>query len=97
MTVCSKQRVCWLDPMDTDELIGWYFSLGYTYQVIICFLYYVHGICLSLRQLKRILKRLNLRRRRYPINASVLDGALEIMKVSSANLPDLSAIKRIIL
>ena len=45
-----------------DELIWKYFHLGYEYKLIVCFLYYVEGISISLRQLKRILQRLGLRR-----------------------------------
>ena len=41
-----------------DELIWKYFHLGYEYKLIVCFLYYVEGISISLRQLKRILQRL---------------------------------------
>ena len=45
---------------EREELVHDYFRDGYEYKVI---LYFVHGICLSLRQLKRILKQLDLRRR----------------------------------
>ena len=45
-----------------DDIIRLYFSRGYTYSLIVCFLHFVHGTSLSLRQLKRILRRLNLRR-----------------------------------
>ena len=46
-----------------DNIITRYFHCGFSYPLIICFLYFVHGISLSLRQLKRILRRLKLRRR----------------------------------
>ena len=46
-----------------DALIQEYFHQGYPYTLILCFLYFVNGISLSLRQLKRILKRMGLRRR----------------------------------
>ena len=46
-----------------DSLISEYFFLGYPYKLILCFLSFVHGISLSLRQLKRILRQLDLRRR----------------------------------
>lgn len=36
--------------MGRDEIIAWYFNLGYSYSLIVCFLYYVHGVSLSLRQ-----------------------------------------------
>jgi len=45
------------------ELITKYFFEGYEYSLIVCFLFFVHGISLSVRQLKRILRRMNLRRR----------------------------------
>ena len=38
-----------------DDLIKLYFYEGYNYCLIICFLFFVHGISLSLRQLKKIL------------------------------------------
>ena len=43
-----------------DDIIQTYFSCGYSYNLIICFLYFVHGISIFLRQLKRILRRLYL-------------------------------------
>ena len=63
-----------------DELIVWYFSLNYSYSLILCFLQFVHGISLSLRQLKRHLKRLNLRRR-HPVNRHLLDRTLAAIQV----------------
>ena len=48
------------------DLITQYFFEGYEYCVIICFLYFVHGIRLSVRQLKRVLRCMNLRRRVHP-------------------------------
>ena len=56
-----------LSPLNNGEnrnrLIEQYFSLGLNYCEILGFLLVGHGIQLSLRQLKRILKSLNLRRR----------------------------------
>ena len=49
-----------------EDLIKWYFSEGYQYRVIVCFLYFVHGIRISLHQLKRELRKMNLRRRVQP-------------------------------
>ena len=46
-----------------ERLIEHYFNLGLSYAEILCFLVAVHGIHISLRQLKRILKQLGLRRR----------------------------------
>ena len=48
------------------DLIKQYFFEGYEYCVIICFLYFVHGIRLSVRQLKRVLRCMNLGRRVHP-------------------------------
>ena len=47
-----------------DEIIEYYFHCGYSYKVILCLLFGIHGIVICLRQLKRILRRLGLRRRR---------------------------------
>ena len=41
--------------MDREELIIFYFSLGYSYKRILNFLS-LHGVSLSMRQLKRKLK-----------------------------------------
>ena len=60
-----------------DRLIQEYFYQGYPYQLILCFLYFVHGISLSLRQLKRILKRLSLRRR-LPARERQLERAIRV-------------------
>ena len=46
-----------------ERLIEHYFNLGLSYTEILCFLVAVHGIHISLRQLKRTLQQLGLRRR----------------------------------
>ena len=46
-----------------DSLITLYFLEGYSYRMILCFLCVVHSFSLSLRQLKRILRRKGLKRR----------------------------------
>ena len=46
-----------------DSLVQQYFDLGLNYVEIISFLLLIHGISLSLRQLKRILRRKGLTRR----------------------------------
>ena len=53
--------------MDREELIIFYFSLGHSYKRILNFLS-LHGVSLSMRQLKRKLKKLHLGRRgtQYP-------------------------------
>ena len=47
-----------------ETLIRRYFEEGFEYRIILCFLYWIHGIVLSLRHLKRLLRRMELRRRR---------------------------------
>ena len=49
--------------LSRDDLIKEYFFEGYEYRVIICFLYFVHGVSISLHQLKRALRAMNLHRR----------------------------------
>ena len=66
---------CIIGADGRDLLIKCYFMLGYEYRLIICFLYFVHGISISLRQLKRTLRRLQLRRRRSSLHGLTLrDG-----------------------
>ena len=49
--------------MDRDQLIESYFDLGFQQHEIVAFLTLLHGIRISLRQLKRIFQRRGLRRR----------------------------------
>ena len=68
--------VCGTDMMDSldylplratyrrDEIIREYFHLGFDYNDIVAFLYVYHDVNLGVRQLKRILQRYNLRRRK---------------------------------
>ena len=42
--------------MSRNELIKLYFYEGYEYSLIVCFLHLVHGISISIRQLKCVLK-----------------------------------------
>jgi len=51
-----------------DEIIENYFNLGLTAPEIALFLASVHGVGISLRQLKRILRRLGSTRRRCRSN-----------------------------
>ena len=48
---------------DRDHLIETYFNLGFSHSEIASYLAVAHGILISIRQLKRILKRKGLRRR----------------------------------
>ena len=57
---------CFACTISGSDLIKQYFFEGYEYCVIICFLYFIHGIRLSVRQLKRVLRCMNLRRRVHP-------------------------------
>ena len=54
-----------------EDLIKLYFYEGYQYRAIVCFLYFVHGIRLSLRQLKRKLQAMNLRHRYQPSHVNI--------------------------
>ena len=46
-----------------ERLIELYFKAGYSYKLILCFLVGLHGINISLRTLKRHLRRLGFKRR----------------------------------
>lgn len=52
--------------VERNDLIEEYFELGFTYPEILVCLVLIHGITLSLRQLKRVLSARNLRRRKQP-------------------------------
>ncbi len=58
-----------------EEIIALYFMDGYTVYEIIEFLYICHGISISLRHLRRLLRQLGLHRR----NDSPIQDVLEIM------------------
>ena len=53
-----------MDPEDRDEAIKLYFDMGMLYKDIVQILTLEHGIIVSLRHLKRILKELGLFRRK---------------------------------
>jgi len=65
------------DTLSRDEVIKTYFNLGFKAQEIVLFLVSVHGIRVSLRHLKRILKRLGCRRRRFQSNLDEIVGVVE--------------------
>lgn len=77
--VCLSSLVS-ADRNRRDLLIMEYFFSGFPYNLILCFLCFVHGISLSLRQLKRILRQLNLRRR--PSQAISRQTVEALIKVS---------------
>ena len=57
----SVESVYAFDGNDVRQ--SFYFDAGYTYHLILCFLAGIHGIIMSIRTLKRLLRRMNLRRR----------------------------------
>ena len=66
LRMCNRDTVAKMPSADRDDLIKFYFSEGYPYPLIVCFLYFVNGINISLQQLKRELRKMNLRRRVQP-------------------------------
>ena len=64
-----------------DELVRHYFRAGHKYGTILRFLRAVHGVSLSMRQLKRVLKRLGLRRR-VQKSAQTLRSVSRLIRVS---------------
>ena len=64
-----------------DEIIALYFLYGYKYKLIRCFLYGLHGVLLSLRQVKRVLRRLGLKRR-HPFTRGVCEQTVRALGVS---------------
>ena len=64
-----------------NKFIKAYFYKGYSYESIVEFLYVEHGISLCVRQLKRILKSLGLRRR-SPLSLAKLNAVKEAISVS---------------
>lgn len=62
--------------MDRDMLVHVYFRLGLSYEDILCILAHNHGIVLSLRTLKRILRAHGLYRRKF--KSDILQVALFI-------------------
>lgn len=57
-----------------EQFIQLYFERGYSYRLILCFLLSCHGILLSLRTLKRTLKKMHLRRKGH-VSQLVLAGS----------------------
>ena len=62
---------------ERDNLITTYFHLGFNYVEILSFLVLSHGIRLSIRQLKRILRNQGLFRRRNPSDPHEIVNAVE--------------------
>lgn len=63
--------------LDRDQLIESYFNLGFTQNEIVAFLAVSHGIMISSRQLKRILRRRGLRRRGNHVDLGLVIGTIE--------------------
>lgn len=63
--------------MDRGGIIESYFNLGYQYCEILAFLISCHGINISLRQLKRILSKRGLHRRKRPSNLEDVINSIE--------------------
>ena len=70
-----------LHGIQREQLIHYYFLEGYTYRLILCFLLLVHGIPLSLRQLKRVLCKLGLKRRVPRYSVRHLQQVEELIRV----------------
>ena len=79
LLVCSPLSV--RGSPDRDDLIAWYFDLGYEYKLIVCFLWFIHGVRISLRHLSRIIRQLGLRRRNYTLDRRLLLRTIQAMKV----------------
>jgi len=63
--------------VNRDDAIESYFTLGFTASEILSFLLNVHGIRLSLRQLRRILKNRGCTRREQSTDMSIIVQAVE--------------------
>ena len=74
-------------PEERNEIIERYFSLGFSYIEIVAFLALGHGIFLSIRQLKRILRQLSLRRRGHRSDGwDVIAAVEEELKGSGSSI-----------
>ena len=62
---------------DRDSLIERYFTLGLNYMEMISFLLLTHGISISLSQLKRVLRKKSLTRRRNYSDTAEIVSAVE--------------------
>lgn len=63
--------------VERDNMIAFYFHAGYSYHEILCSLLLLHNINISLRHLKRLLNRMNLKRRAINGHVSPLDSIIE--------------------
>ena len=74
------------ENVERDELIETYFHLGLKYKEILLFLIDVHGVEISIRQLKRILKQRGLGRRRNLSPANDVYKAVQSELNGSGNI-----------
>ena len=82
------------ENVERDELIETYFHLGLKYKEILLFLLDVHGVEISIRQLKRILKQRGLGRRRNPSPANDVFEAMRSELNGSGNIIGYRAMHR---
>ncbi|CAH3196633.1 unnamed protein product, partial [Porites evermanni] len=68
-----------------NHLIKGYFNHGFTYPEIVAFLCLAHGIVISLRHVKRIIRRMGLRRRRQMSGIEEVVATVEV----SRDLPNM--------
>ena len=61
-----------------ERLVKLYFEAGYTYSLILEFLANLHGIHLSLRTLKRLLRRYGLKRRGPNSDLNLVVDCIEV-------------------
>lgn len=73
-------------PKMRDHLIAYYFHLGYTWKEMCGFLICAHNIAISLRQMKRIVQRLRLRRYNQESDlAVIIENILKLHKSGFVN------------
>ena len=81
--ILSHRSLKLIDMAENDlrnHLIEEYFHMGFNYKEIIDCLFLNNGIPLSLRQLKRILAKKNLERRRFSSLDEIADAIEEELK-----------------
>ena len=68
-----------------EDIIQFLFMEGFKYGLILCFLAKMFGIVISMRTLKRILKRLGLRRRGAHLNLRSVTQCLQVFAFFGKN------------
>ena len=87
-------KLRWPKNKSLYDIINHYFSLGLAYSEILAFLLCFHGIEISLRQLKRVLRRQGLRRRKDQSGNREILNAIEDELEGSGNSIVVSSTKR---